>query len=229
MTVANNATGDNNIGLGNSAGANLSTGSNNLDIGNLGVARESSTIRVGTAGRQTQTFIAGISGATVAGGVGVIIDTNGQLGTVVSSERFKDAIKPMDKASEAILSLRPVSFRYRKELDAKGEAQFGLIAEEVAKVAPDLVVKDELGKPFSVRYDGVNAMLLNEFLKEHCKVEELETTVGQLKSTVAQQKDLQTTVAQLQSTLKEQAAQIQKVSDQLAASQTAPPMLVKNQ
>ena len=104
---------------------------------------------------------------TVAGGVGVIIDTNGHLGTVVSSARFKEAIKPMDKASEAILSLQPVTFRYKTALDPKGIPQFGLVAEQVEKVNPDLVARDDQGKPYTVRYEAVNAMLLNEFLKEH--------------------------------------------------------------
>src|SRR5439155_4512980 len=113
-------TGGSNIALGDSAGANLTTGSNNIDIGNLGVAGESRHIRIGTTGTQTKTFIAGISGATVPGGVGVIVGTNGQLGTVVSSERFKDEIEPMDKGSESLFSLQPVTFRYKKELDPEG-------------------------------------------------------------------------------------------------------------
>ena len=135
---------------------------------------------------------------TVAGGVGVVIDTDGHLGTVVSSERFKDAVRPMDKASEAILSLKPVTFRYKTALDPKRIPQVGLVAEQVEKVNPDLVVRDDQGKPYTVRYEAVNAMLLNEFLKEHRKVEELEVTV-----------------TRLQAAFKAQAAQIQKVSDLL--------------
>ena len=115
----------------------------------------------------------------MANGVGVIVGTTGQLGTVVSSARFKEAIKPMDKASEAILALKPVTFRYKKELDPDKIPQFGLIAEEVEKVNPDLVARDEEGKIMSVRYEAVNAMLLNEFLKEHRKVEKLEATLAQ--------------------------------------------------
>jgi len=133
----------------------------------MGLASESNTIRIGKNGTQTTTRIAGISGATVAGGVGVIIDSNGKLGTIVSSERFKDAIKPMDKASEVILALKPVTFRYKKELDPKGIPQFGLVAEQVEKVNPDLVARDDEGKVYTVSYEAVNAMLLNEFLKEH--------------------------------------------------------------
>ena len=169
-----NTSGDGNIALGKLAGANLTTGKNNIDIGNQGVAGESGSIRIGAQRNQNRVFIAGISGATVAGGVGVIIDTNGHLGTVVSSERFKDQIKPMDKASEEIFALKPVTFRYKHELDPDGIRQFGLVAEQVGKVNPDLVACDEQGKPYTVRYEAVNAMLLNEFLKEHRKVEQLE-------------------------------------------------------
>ena len=171
--------GDDNIAIGASAGFNLTTGSNNIDIGNTGVAGESNHIRIGVHGTQTRTFIAGISGVTVAGGVGVIVGPNGQLGTVVSSERFKDQIEPMDKASEAILSLHPVTFRYKRELDPEGIPQFGLVAEQVEKVNPDLVARDEQGKPYTVRYEAVNAMLLNEFLKEHRTVQDLKTVVAQ--------------------------------------------------
>jgi Chaperone of endosialidase len=172
--------GSNNIGLGQSAGFNLTTGSDNIHIGNPGVAGDSRRIRIGTTGTQTKTFIAGISGATVSNGVGVIVGSNGQLGTVVSSGRFKDAVLPMDKASEAILALKPVTFRYRHELDPDGIPQFGLVAEDVEKVNPDLVARDADGKAYTVRYEAVNAMLLNEFLKEHRKVEQLEKQVEAL-------------------------------------------------
>ena len=116
------------------------------------------------AGKLTATYILGINGATVPSGVGVIIDSSGHLGTVQSSARFKDAIKPMDKASEAILSLQPVTFRYKHELDPEAIPQFGLVAEQVEKVDPNLVVSGEDGKVMTVRYEAVNAMLLNEFL-----------------------------------------------------------------
>ena len=122
----------------------------------------------------------GISGATVAGGVGVIIDTNGHLGTVVSSERFKDNVQPMDKASEAILALEPVTFRYKHELDSAGIPQFGLVAEEVEKVNPDLVARDDQGKPYTVRYEAVNAMLLNEFIKARCQIESQQKQIDAL-------------------------------------------------
>src|SRR5438128_5607739 len=120
-----------------------------------------------------------------------MIDGNGRLGTVPSSARFKDNIQPMDKASEAILALKPVIFRYKKELDPEGIAQFGLVAEEVEKVNPDLVARDADGKIYTVRYEAVNAMLLNEFLKAHRKVEEQGATIAELKTEIA---DLTATV-----------------------------------
>jgi hypothetical protein len=203
-----NNNGDNNIALGNSAGSNLTTGNNNIDIGNPGVTGESNKIRIGTRGIQRNTFIAGISGVTVAGGIGIIVDSSGHLGTSTSSARYKENIQPMDKASEAILALKPVTFQYKKELDPSGIPQFGLVAEQVEKVNPDLVARDDEGKPYSVRYEAVNAMLLNEFLKEHRKVQELEANAAQ------QQKEIKALTA----SLKEQASQIQKVSAQLAAA-----------
>jgi trimeric autotransporter adhesin len=217
--------GSNNIGLGHGAGSSLTTGSNNIDIGNAGVAGESKTIRIGTRAAQRNTFIAGISGVTVANGVGVIIDNTGHLGTVVSSGRFKDAIKPMDKASEAVLALKPVTFHYKQELDPEGVPQFGLVAEEVEKVNPDLVARDADGKAYTVRYEAVNAMLLNEFLKEHRKVEEQQATIAQLKAVDAKQEEKISALTEL---VKEQAAQIQKVSAQIEASIRAQQTVVSN-
>jgi hypothetical protein len=223
-------TGSSNIALGFAAGVNLTTGNNNIDIGNYGVAGESKKIRIGTTGTHNNTYIAGIYGVTVSRGIGVIVDSTGHLGTTTSSARFKDNIKPMDKTSEAILSLQPVTFRYKHELDPDGIPQFGLVAEEVAKVNPDLVAHDEEGKPYTVRYEAVNAMLLNEFLKEHRKVEQLETKVTR------QEKDFQTAIAEqrkeikaLTARLTEQAAQIQKVNDHLELSKAAPRMIANNQ
>jgi len=178
--LSQNTTGSGNIALGYNAGLNLTSGSNNIDIGNVGVAGEANKIHIGKTGTQTATFIAGIRGVTVPSGVGVIIGSNGQLGTATSSARFKEAIKPMDKTSEAILSLQPVTFRYKQELDPDAIPQFGLVAEQVEKVNPDLVVRDTDGKVMTVRYEAVNAMLLNEFLKEHGKVQELEKQVAAL-------------------------------------------------
>jgi uncharacterized coiled-coil protein SlyX len=167
------------------AGINLTTGSNNIDIGALGLAGESDTIRIGRGGVHKAAYIRGISEATVPSGVAVIIAGNGPLGTVQSSARFKDEIKPMDNSSEAILGLKPVTFHYKS--DTQNTPQFGLIAEEVARVNPDLVVRNDDGEIYTVRYDAVNAMLLNEFLKEHRNVAEQQSTIAELKPTVARQ------------------------------------------
>jgi hypothetical protein len=135
---------------------------------------------------------------------------------MTSSQRFKEHIKAMDKASESILELRPVSFRYKPELDPKGIPQFGLVAEEVEKVNPDLVVRDAAGEVYSVRYEAVNAMLLNEFLKEHKKVEDLE-------------KDLRATIVQQQKEIEALTTSLQKVSAQLELRKPAPQTVANNQ
>ena len=146
------------------------------------------------------------------------MDNDGKLGVFLSARRFKTDIADMSAASEALLALRPVTFHYKPELDKTGIPQFGLVAEEVAKVNPDLVTHDARGDISTVRYEAVNVMLLNEFLKEHKKVQALEATVAQ------QQKGMETLSAQL----KEQAAQIQKVSAQLEASKPAPRVALNN-
>ena len=145
-----NNKGSSNIALGLNAGGNLTTGSNNIDIGSVGAGGESNTIRIGSA--QVRTFIKGISGAVVSGAP-VVVNAGGQLGMAASSERFKDEIKPMDKASEGILALKPVTFRYKKEIDPDSIPQFGLLAEEVEKVNPALVTRDADGKVYTVRYE----------------------------------------------------------------------------
>jgi hypothetical protein len=215
-TLLNNTTGSSNIAVGINAGNNLTVGNNNIDIGNGGIAGESATTRVGTTGTQARTFIAGVSGVAVAGSA-VVVNSSGQLGVAASSERFKAEIKPMDKASEAILALRPVTFRYKKNIDPDRVTQFGLVAEEVEKVDPALVVRDKEGKPYSVRYDQVNAMLLNEFLKEH-------STMQELKSKVAKQEAM---IAQQQKQIKALTAGLQKVNAQIEASKP-PPQIVVN-
>jgi len=213
-----NTTGSNNIALGVSAGSLLTTGNYNIDIGAFvsGGAGEAGTIRIGNS-NQSATFIAGIYGVNESGiPLAVYINSNGQLGTLSSSRRFKKEIKPMDQTSQAILGLQPVTFQYKS--DPSGTAQFGLLAEEVEKVNPDLVTRDAKGEVYTVRYEAVNAMLLNEFLKEHRKVQEQETAITQLKSTVAQQqKRMEVLTAQLH----EQASQIQKVSAQLELTKPA--------
>jgi uncharacterized coiled-coil protein SlyX len=157
-------------------------------------------------------YIGSIFGQTNNLGSPVYVDANSKLGTLTSSKRFKENIEPMDEASDALFALKPVTFRYKKEIDPAGKSQLGLVAEEVEKVNPDLVVRDKEGKPYSVRYDQVNAMLLNEFLKEHREVADLKSTVAE------QRKGMEAMAAQL----KEQAEQIQKVSAQLEASERAP-------
>jgi len=221
--LCSQTTGNLNIALGVGAGENLTTENNNIDIANLGVAGDANTIRIGeptavtepvfgvTLPAHTATFIAGIYGKTASGGTAVYINSSGQLGTLTSSARFKQDIHSMDKASEAILALQPVTFRYKQELDPKGIPQFGLVAEQVEKVNPDLVARDAEGKAYSVRYEAVNAMLLNEFLKEHKKVEQLEATA------VRQQKEIETLTAGLQT-----------VSAQVELKQPSPQMAINN-
>jgi hypothetical protein len=210
------STGNGNIAIGGFSGNVVSPGDYNIYINSTGVDYESHTIRIGRTNEfgsgQTATYIVGISGATASAGAAVYVNSDGKLGTSTSSKRFKENIQPMDKASEAILALRPVSFRYKKEIDAKAIPQFGLVAEEVEKVNPDLVVRDKEGKPYTVRYDQVNAMLLNEFLKEHHTVQELKTTV------VQQQKQIEALTAGLQ-----------KVSAQLELNKSAPQTVLNNQ
>ena len=224
--LSTNTIGSHNIALGSGAGGNLTTGDNNIDIGtNGGLGGESATIRIGNP-TQTRTFIAGIREVTtgIADALPVLIDSGGQLGTASSSRRFKDQIKPMESASEAILALKPVTFHYKS--DTAGTLQFGLIAEEVAAVNPNLVVRDDKGEVYTVRYDAVNAMLLNEFLKEHRTMQKQKATIADLRSAIAEQrKDFETTAAEQQkqlqaltASLKEQAALIQKVSTQIEAS-----------
>jgi hypothetical protein len=165
------ATGGSNIAVGPAAGHQVTTASNVICIGHGGANVDNSC------------FISQIFGKPVgADALQVLVDSFGKLGTMSSSRRFKKEIKPMDEVSEAIFALKPVTFQYKT--DATETPRFGLIAEEVAEVHPDLVVRDREGKPYSVRYDQVNAMLLNEFLKEHRKVEKLEASVADLAAQV---------------------------------------------
>jgi trimeric autotransporter adhesin len=216
-----NTIGDDNIALGFAAGISLTTGSHNIYIGNAGVAIESGTIRVGDD-TSTTTFIAGIRQVAVNGSP-VVVGADGQLGVAVSSRKFKDDIKPMEKASEAILSFQPVTFRYKKNIDPDCTAQFGLVAEDVEKVNPDLVARDEQGKPYTVRYEAINAMLLNEFLKEHRKVQEQEATIAQLKSSVEKQ---EATAVSQQKQIEALTASLQKVSARVGLSWAAPQVVV---
>jgi hypothetical protein len=216
FALDSNTTGIGNIAVGYFAGQSVTTGSYNIHIGNEGFAGDDYTIRIGFP--QTRAFIAGIANAMVTGSAVYIDTTSGQLGLLSSSERFKDGIEPMGKASDALLSLRPVTFRYKKNIDPKGAPQFGLVAEEVEKVNRDLVVRDAEGKVFTVRYEAVNAMLLNEFLKEHRTVQELGSTVAKQEATIAKQ----------QKQIEALATGLQKVSDQLELSKPAPQIVGNN-
>ena len=202
FTALRDSTGNDNTALGSGAGGNVTTASNVICIG-AGV--------VG-ANVDNSCYIGNIFGSTSVNGVAVLVNSNGRLGTMTSSARYKNEIKPMAKASEALFSLRPVTFRYKKEIDSAGVQQLGLIAEDVEKVNPDLIVRDQEGKPYSVRYDQVNAMLLNEFLKEH-------------KAFVEEQRKVQeqgASIARLEQQIEALNVGLQKVSAQLQASKPAP-------
>ena len=192
QALSSNTEGDGNIALGFGAGDSVTTANNVICIGASG------------ENVSTSCYIGQIFGATSSAGTAVFVNSAGKLGTTTSSRRFKDDIKPMDQASEAILALKPVTFRYKQQIDPKGVPQFGLVAEEVEKVDPDLVVRDKEGKAYSVRYDQVNAMLLNEFLKEHRRVQELEKQVEKLTTG------------------------LQKVSAQLEVNKPAPQIVLRN-
>ena len=225
--LGSNATGNGNIAVGSAAGHDLTTGNQDIVIGNPNaVAGESNTIRIGGSLSQTRAFIAGIRGVATGNNdaVNVVIDSDGQLGTVSSSRRFKKEIKPMEAASEAILALKPVTFHYKS--DKTNRSEFGLIAEEVAEINPDLVARDENSEIYTVRYEAVNAMLLNEFLKEHRKNQEQQATIIQLKSTDAKQEAI---IAQQQRQMEALTAGLQKVSAQLEANRPAPQTVLNNE
>jgi len=212
--LLNLTSGDANTAVGAGAGINLTSGDFNVFIGEgagSDVTTAGSVICIGAAGNNVSDscFIDHIFNGTSSGGVAVFVNSNGRLGTSTSSRRFKEDIKPMGRASEAILALKPVTYHYKRELDADRIPQFGLVAEDVEKVNPDLIVHDKDGKPYSVRYEQVNAMLLNEFLKEHRKVEKLEAAVAK------QQKDFQTTATQQQEQIEALTAGLQTVNAQL--------------
>jgi hypothetical protein len=222
-TLASNSTGLNNTAIGDSALSNAITGSNNTALGagaGANVETASNVISIGVSGEDVSNtaWIGNIYGVATQSGTTapVVVSNDGQLGTIVSSQRFKKDIAAMDKASEIILSLSPVTFHYRS--DANGTPQFGLIAEEVAKVNPALVLPDKEGNPYTVRYDAVNAMLLNEFLKEHkaflkeqCKVEEQGAMIAR------QQKQIDALTSGLQ-----------RVSAQVELNKVAPQMVKNN-
>jgi hypothetical protein len=218
-----NTSGSLNIALGVNAGHDVVTAQNAICIG----------LNVFGADVGDSCYIGNIFGETSASGAAVYVNSNHKLGTLTSSSRFKDGIKPMERLSEALFALKPVTFHYKKEIDPAGMQQFGLVAEDVEKINPDLVVRDKEGKPYSVRYEQVNAMLLNEFLKEHRKNEEQQATIGQLKSNAAKQEatisELKQDLGVLTAQLKEQAAQIQKVSARIEANELTPQLVSNGQ
>jgi hypothetical protein len=218
-SMVSNVGGSDNTVVGAGAGNNIQVGSNNVYIGSgvdaNGPFDESDTVRIGGAPNAFFPALHCFIGGIAAGGVtaNVQVDaTTGELLQVVSSARYKENIKPIDKASEAIFALKPVTFRYKEKLDTKGIRQFGLVAEEVARVNPDLVTLDREGRPDSVRYEGVNAMLLNEFLKEHRDFTEEQRKV------VQQQNEIEALTREL----KEQRAFIQKISDKVELKSSTP-------
>jgi hypothetical protein len=239
--LLHNTTGIGNTAIGDSALSSNETGSNNTALGfsaGTAVTTASNVIAIGTEGANVDNtcFIGNIREVAVnASGVPVVIDLNNQLGTIVSSRRFKKEIKPMDNVSEAILALKPVTFHYKS--DATNTPQFGLIAEEVAAVNPNLVVRDKKGDVYTVRYEAVNAMLLNEFLKEHRKVEEQdrkmheqEATIAELKSTVAQQqKSFQSRLAKQERQIEALASGLRTVSAHLEVSKPATGVVLNSQ
>jgi hypothetical protein len=208
--LGSNIDGSHNEAVGQAALSNNTHGSNNIAVGEfagLAVTTSNNVISIGVQGQDISDscFIGNIFNAMAPSGSAVFIDANNRLGTNTSSKRFKEEIKSMDKASYALFALKPVTFRYKKDIDPAGKSQFGLVAEEVEKVNPDLVVRDKEGTPYSVRYDQVNAMLLNEFLKEHRTVQ-------------SQQKEIDALKAELQ----EQRAFIQKVNDKVELAKPVP-------
>jgi hypothetical protein len=235
FALFSNITGSNNTATGRDALLDNTIGGSNTAIGHLAGSDITGNGNVcigasvfGTAGVDNTTWIGNVYDS-VATDRAVFVNSDGKLGTMASSRRFKEQIKPMDKASEAILALKPVTFRYKQEIDSTRTPQFGLVAEDVAKVHPDLVVRDEKGEIYSVRYEAVNVMLLNEFLQAHHKVEAQQSRIEQQEATIAQlKKDFQMVSAEqrkeiqvLSAQLKDQATQMQKVSAQIELSKFA--------
>jgi hypothetical protein len=232
VALRNNTTGGNNTAVGVFALFGNTTGDSNVAIGrNAGnhVITANHVIAIGAdvpgTDMSNSCFIGNIFGQTSSGGIAVFVDPDGKLGTITSSRRFKEEIEPMDQASELLFSLKPVSFHYKKEIDPHGTSQLGLLAEDVEKVNPDLIVRDREGNPYTVRYDAVNAMLLNEFLKEHRKVEKHERKIEEQGTTIA---ELKTEMKALAATVNEQTSELRKVSAQIEMRQPEP-QLAQNQ
>ena len=203
--LAHNTTGDGNTAVGNAAGLLATDGDGNVYIG---------AHMHGVAGEDNTTYIRNVYDSQATARI-VYVNANNKIGTLSSSRRYKEDVTPMDKASEALFALKPVTFRYKKEIDHARALSFGLIAEEVAEISPDLIIRDRDGKPETVRYDAVNAMLLNEFLKAHRTVQEQKAIVAQLKQ------DFHSKLAEQQKQIEALSAGLQKVSTQLEASKPA--------
>ena len=206
-----------NTAIGLFAIGNITTGTNNIALGRSAGAASLPPITLFVSVQRwsnvsNSCYIGQIFGATSAGGIAILVNSDGKLGTIVSSRRFKEEIQPMEQASETLFALKPVTFCYKGAIDPAGISQFGLVAEEVEKVNPDLVVRDKEGKPYSVRYDQVNAMLLNEFLKEHRKNEETRKP-----RSLRLQKQVETLTAGLQ-----------KVNAQIELNNAAPQTVLNN-
>jgi hypothetical protein len=216
FSLVNNTTGSSNIGIGTHVGGNIVTGSNNIDIGGAGLTDESNTIRIGTPGTQKATFIAGIGDVMLSSGVPVVIDKNHQLGVMPSSARYKRDIRNMGSSSTALMTLRPVTFRYKN--DPKGERQFGLIAEEVARVYPELVSYGPDGKPQTILYQNITAMLLNELQKQSTKLQ--EQSIQLHRQVVANQKQAQE-IAQLRTRQEQQIGALEARLEALEHVKTA--------
>jgi len=224
IALFDNTTGSNNTAVGDSALQNNTVGSNNVALGFLagsGVTTVDNVIAIGAAAENVggTCYIGNIYGQHSSSGLPVIVNPAGKLGTDTSSRRFKREIQPIGHVSEVLYALKPVSFRYKKEIDPAGARQLGLVAEDVQNVNADLIVRDREGKPYGVRYDQVNAMLLNEFLKEHKKVQQLEISLAK------QQKDFRVAIAELK---KETDAKIQKVTAQIELNKTPSRMIVQH-
>jgi polyhydroxyalkanoate synthesis regulator phasin len=218
LSLYSSTTGGANIALGFEAGYDITSGDDNIDIGNLGSSSDNDTIRIGTPGTHTSFYAAGVHGVTVSSGVEVFINSSGQLGTVNSSIRFKEDVHDMGEASSAIFRLRPVTYRYKKPYaDGSKPVDYGLIAEEVADVYPDLIVRGADGQIQTVQYQKLTPMLLNELQKQHRLLEQMGKTVEQQQQTMAQQQE---TIRLL---MAQQTETVQLLEKRLAALETAQP------
>ena len=214
--LSNNTTGSNNIAIGPYAGSNVTTGSSNIEIGNKGASTDNAIIRIGVQGSNRAAYVAGISGVNVTGGAQVVVNSSGQLGVVSSSRRYKEDIRSMGNTSDRLLALRPVTFRY-KQPDEKGQKpeQYGLIAEEVAQVMPELVVYNQKGQPETVAYQTLAPLLVNELQREHKRADQ-------------QASELRAARHQLAS-MQNEINELRRITTELAASHESAPTVVQTE